>query len=359
MIAVYRRNQKAPREGEPIDTQSYVGAILNILEDATDEKARLAETQRAILNVLDDAASETSRLDAAQKAVLNILEDATEEKARLADTQRAVLNILDDFDMEKNKVEQANVNLRNEVAERARAEEALRHAKDAVEGANRELEAFSYSVAHDLRAPLRSIDGFSQALIEDCADNLDEQGKVYLGYVRESAQQMARLIDDLLSLSRVSRAQLRRSPLDLAIIARTVFTHLQRSQPDRTVELVVPETLAAFGDSPLLRIVLENILGNAWKFTGKRVLARIEVGQGSQEGHPVYFVRDNGAGFDMAYAGKLFAVFQRLHTTTEFEGTGIGLAIVQRIIHRHSGRIWAEAEVGRGATFYFTLEEGA
>ena len=225
------------------------------------------------------------------------------------------------------------------------------------EAANRELEAFSYSVAHDLRAPLRSIDGFSPALLEDCADKLDEEGKVYLGYVRESAQQMAQLIDDLLSLSRVTRAELRRSPIDLAAIARTVLAHLQRNQPDRTVELVIAEEMPAVGDPDLLRIVLENLLGNAWKFTGKCSRARIEFGQMAQAGGAVYFVRDNGAGFDMAYADKLFGVFQRLHSASEFEGTGIGLSIVQRIIRRHGGRVWAEGEVGRGATFYFTLAE--
>ena len=332
-------------------------AILNILEDSAEEKLRLGDTQRAILNILEDAAGEKVRLEATQNAILNILDDSAEEKARLAETQRAALNILDDFDDEKKKVEQVNLELRSEITERVRAEEALRHANVAADAANRELEAFSYSVAHDLRAPLRSIDGFSQALLEDCADRLDEQGKVYLGYVRESAQQMARLIDDLLSLSRVTRAELQRSRIDLAAVARTVVAHLQRDQADRTVELVIPGELAVLGDARLLQIVLENLLGNAWKFTRNCAIARVEFGQTPQARRPVYFVRDNGAGFDMAYADKLFAVFQRLHRVSEFEGTGIGLAIVQRIIHRHGGRVWAEGQVGRGATFYFTLQE--
>lgn len=342
----------------PADAQNYASAMLNILEDAASERIRIEATQKAILNILEDVAGERTRIEATQKAILNILEDSAEDKAHLDGTQRAVLNILDDFEVENKKVEQANIDLRNEIAERARAEAALRHAKAAADKANLELDAFSYSVAHDLRAPLRSIDGFSLALIEDCADRLDEQGKTYLRYVRESAQHMAQLIDDLLSLSRVSRAVLHSAPVDLAAIAWTVLANLQRSEPDRKVEFVVPKEMPARGDARLLAIVLENLLGNAWKFTRKNALVRIELGEQRQAGGSVYFVRDNGAGFDMAYADKLFAVFQRLHAANEFEGTGIGLVTVQRIIHRHGGRIWAEAEVGRGATFYFTLEGG-
>ena len=313
----------------------------------------------AMLNILDDFASERIRLDAIGRAVLNILEDFVEEKAGLNGIESAIINILEDFDVEKKKADRVNIELRNEIAERARAEEALRHAKAATEAANRELEAFSYSVAHDLRAPLRSIDGFSQALVEDCAESLPEDGKTYLGYVRESAQQMARLIDDLLSLSRVSRAEIRRSQMDLAAIARTVVARLRRDQPDRPVEFVVPSELMAVGDTGLLTAVLENLLTNAWKFTGKCAHPRIELGERPDGARTVYFVRDNGAGFNMAYAGKLFAVFQRLHTASEFEGTGIGLAIVERIVGRHGGRIWAEGEVDRGAIFYFTLDEAA
>jgi len=245
------------------------------------------------------------------------------------------------------------------VDERANAEEALRLAHAMAEAANRELEAFSYSVAHDLRAPLRSIDGFSQALLEDYAEKLDDTGRTHLNFVRESAQHMARLIDDLLSLARVSRADLHRTRFDLADVARTVFARLQRNQPDRRVELTVPAGIAVFADARFLAIVMENLLGNAWKFTGKQVGAQIELGETSRDGRIVYFIRDNGAGFDMAYAEKLFAVFQRLHRPSEFEGAGVGLATVQRIVARHGGRVWADGKVGRGATFYFTLQEDA
>jgi len=223
---------------------------------------------------------------------------------------------------------------------------------------NDELESFSYSVAHDLRAPLRSIDGFSLALLEDCGENLNEDGKQYLRYVRESAQHMARLIDDLLALSRVTRAELDRAEIDLSSIARSVAERLARAAPDRQVELLVVDQLVANCDGRLMTIVFENLIGNAWKFTGKRSNACIEIGA-TGENPRTYFVRDNGAGFDMSYASKLFGVFQRLHSAAEFEGTGIGLATVQRIVRRHGGRIWAEGEVGCGATFFFTLESSS
>ena len=237
------------------------------------------------------------------------------------------------------------------------ANDKLLQSQATAEAANRELEAFSYSVAHDLRAPLRGIDGFSQALLEDYSDKIDQEGRRHLAFLRESAQQMGRLIDDLLGLSRVARAELCRLPVDLSALARSVAAQLGGSDPDREVEIVIGDGISAEGDAPLLRIALENLLGNAWKFTGKRAAARIEVGTMFLDGNTVYFVRDNGAGFDPAYQAKLFGVFQRLHSTREFEGTGIGLATVKRIVSRHGGRIWATSEVDRGATFCFTLGE--
>jgi DNA-binding response OmpR family regulator len=227
-----------------------------------------------------------------------------------------------------------------------------------LERKNEELESFSYSVAHDLRAPLRSIDGFSLALLEDCGDRLNDEGKEYLRHVRESAQEMARQIDGLLSLARVTRGALIRSETDLGEIAHSVAGRLARIDPDRQIDLLVSEGLVDDCDDRLLTIVLENLIGNAWKFTRKCAHARIEIGATGADPR-TYFVRDNGAGFDMSYASKLFAVFQRLHSASEFEGTGIGLAAVHRIIRRHGGRIWAEGDVERGATFYFTLEPAA
>jgi signal transduction histidine kinase len=225
--------------------------------------------------------------------------------------------------------------------------------------ANKELESFSYSVSHDLRAPLRSIDGFSRIVLEDYAPKLDADGRDSLNRIRAAAQRMGQLIDDMLNLSRISRAELHRERVDLTALVREVADGLRRHEPARPVELTVADGLAADCDPRLMRIVLENLLGNAWKFTGKCAAPCIEVGVVPATQPATYFVKDNGAGFDEAYAGKLFGVFQRLHSTEQFAGTGIGLANVQRVIHRHGGRVWAAAQVGRGATFYFTLENSA
>jgi signal transduction histidine kinase len=221
---------------------------------------------------------------------------------------------------------------------------------------NRELEAFSYSVSHDLRAPLRSIDGFAQALREDWGDRLDEAGQDHLSRVRNAAQRMGRLIDDLLKLSRLSRAQVVRIDVDLAQIARDVAGELRERNPTRQVTWCIDDNLHAKCDPSLARIVLENLIGNAWKFTSKTADARIEFSSLPDVVPPTFVVRDNGAGFDMRYADKLFAPFQRLHGERDFPGTGIGLATVQRIVHKHGGEVRTRAEVGRGASFYFTLE---
>ncbi|MGE5492068.1 MAG: nitric oxide-sensing protein NosP [Actinomycetota bacterium] len=221
--------------------------------------------------------------------------------------------------------------------------------------ANQELEAFSYSVAHDLRAPLRAIDSFSRMMEEDYGANLDPEGKKRLGRIREGARRMGQIIDDLLRLSRCSRADLHHEDVNLAALARQVIAELRQEQPERQVEFVAPETLPARGDARLLTVVLENLLGNAWKYSRRQQPAHVEFGWDGEQS--AYYVRDDGAGFDMASAGKLFHVCQRLHSASEFEGTGIGLAIVQRIIERHGGRVWGEAKVNEGATFHFTLPD--
>ncbi|HZC18131.1 MAG TPA: ATP-binding protein, partial [Rubrobacteraceae bacterium] len=206
------------------------------------------------------------------------------------------------------------------------------------------------------------IDGFSQILLEDYADELDEEGEDYLGRVRSATQRMGRLIDDLLGLSRVTRGAMNRERVNLSALAEEVAEGLREERPEKAVEFSAQKGLEVLGDPRLLRVALENLIGNAWKFTEKEPEARIEFGvdeELSRRGRvPVYYVRDNGAGFEMAYADKLFGAFQRLHGSDEFEGTGIGLATVQRVVRRHGGRIWAEGEVGRGATFYFTLRPG-
>jgi signal transduction histidine kinase len=250
------------------------------------------------------------------------------------------------------EIRKLNTELEKRVAERTAA---LAQRSTQLESANRELEAFSYSVSHDLRAPLRSIDGFTKALLEDYARTLDSTGKDYLERVRGATQRMSGLIDELLKLSRISRAELHRRPVNLSTWAEEIARDLRTAQPERKANFTIQPGLIAQGSPELLRALLQNLLNNAWKFTRNRDPAQIEFGTQNANGQAIYFVRDNGAGFDMAYVDKLFGAFQRLHSVEEYEGTGIGLATVQRIVHRHGGRVWAEGKLDQGATFYFTL----
>ena len=249
--------------------------------------------------------------------------------------------------------------IRSQLEELERLARVRRQWAEELERANKELEAFSYTVSHDLRAPLRAIDGFSEALMTDQADRLDEQGRHHLGRVRAATARMSRLIEDLLDLSRIARGPLRREPVNLTEVAREIFDDLTHRDPARRVVLELQEGLVAAADLRLVTIVLENLLGNSWKFTAQRAEAHIAVG-GVSSGDaecdgPTFFVRDDGAGFNAAYIDRLFQPFQRLHSLSEFEGSGIGLATVNRIISRHGGRVWAEGVVGQGAAFFFTL----
>ena len=241
-----------------------------------------------------------------------------------------------------------------DIIESKEAEEELKRRTTDLEASNKELEAFSYSVSHDLRAPLRSITGFSAVLLEDYADELDKEGKSYLKKISDAGELMGQLMDDLLKLSRVTRSDLNIQRLDLSDMARKIV-ELHKDEPGRKVKVTIAPNMSANGDKNLINLVLQNLLDNAWKYSSKASGPRIEMGVVEHKGNHAYFVRDNGVGFDMTYANKLFQPFQRLHKATEFDGTGIGLATVQRIIRRHGGEVWAEAKVGGGATFFFTL----
>jgi len=312
-------------------------ATLNILEDFDEEKAKLQRLQQATMNLLEDFDEERGNFQRVQKATLNLLEDMNEERVKLGDTQNALMNILEDVEVERVKAEQAR---------------AL------MEAVNRELEAFSYSVSHDLRAPLRAISGFAQAVVEDYAPRLDDEGKRFLGLIQDNAHRMGQLIDDLLTFSRLGRQQIVETQIDLGLLAQSVFEELVAQAPKRRIELKVQPAPLARGDKAMVRQVLVNLLSNAIKFTRPRAEAIIEFGYVQESGQGAYYVKDNGVGFDMQYAAKLFGVFQRLHSVSEFEGTGVGLAIVFRIITRHGGRLWARGAVDKGAMFFFTLPEG-
>ena len=305
-----------------------------------------ADQVRATLNTHDDFVEEGQRLKDTQLAILNILEDATADRLGAEAAAKASLNILEDLSDAQAEIQMLNAELEARVEQRT-AELVV---------ANKNLEAFTYSAAHDLRSPLRALSGYGEALTEEYGDSLGETGRGYVERIQAAAERMGALIDDLLVLARVSRAEMSLGPVDLSAEVAAIAAELRAREPGRRVRFAIDDGVWVTADRTLIRTVLQNLVENAWKYTGKRDGATIEFGTTAAEGAGVCcYVRDNGAGFDPAFVGKLFQPFQRLHSVTEFPGTGIGLASVRRIIERHGGRVWAEGAVGRGATFYFTL----
>lgn len=316
--------------------EKYNRAILNILDDFGIEKEKLQNFRLAIFNILDDFDEKRMEVQLVQQATLNLLEDMAERRTAFEQTLPAFMNILEDIEIGREEVEDSKILL---------------------EQVNSELETFSYSVSHDLQAPLRAINGFSQALMEDHATTLNPEGQRFIGLIQKNSRLMGQLIQDLLLFSRLGRKKVSFTEINIEKLILEVFEELKSQTPTRKIELKLGSLPNAVGDSSMFRQVFVNLLSNAIKYTKNREVALIEVGYREEANKGCYYVKDNGAGFDMRYVDKLFGVFQRLHTADEFEGTGIGLALVKQIITRHKGKVWAEGAVDQGACFYFSIPE--
>jgi light-regulated signal transduction histidine kinase (bacteriophytochrome) len=330
-------------------------AILNILEDFSAERVWQSEAQKAILNVLEDSGEERARQGAMHRALLNILEDFGGEKERLEATQRAILNILDDFEDEKRKVEAMNAELRREVADRAAAERALREKTDALGRSNAELEQFAYVASHDLQEPLRMVSSYMQLFEKRYAGQVDPQAKKYIDYAVEGAKRMQALIGGLLEFSRVGRVDEPFEPVDTGAALEQALLNLRSAIDENQAAVTHGPLPTVTGNAGRLAQVFQNLVGNAIKFRRPDQPPSIHVSATPRGKEWLFAVKDNGIGIDAQYVDRIFVIFQRLHTRSEYPGTGIGLSICRKVIERHGGRIWLESQPGAGATFLFTL----
>jgi len=338
-------------QGNAAADEAYMLQGKRLMDEIRATVAKLAETEQAHKKARQDEVTNAARASFAVTGLIALLFAGIVSFGTFRLIRRvseSYQRTLDNLSATSAALRDVNDNLETKVRERTLA----------LTASNQELEAFSYSVSHDLRAPLRGVDGFSKALIEDYGPKLDDDGRQYLKFIRDGVQKMGHLIDDLLSLSRLTRAEMTVGPVDLTKEAKIITQRLERDG-DLKAEIKIQPGLKAEGDSGLLAACLENLLSNAVKFSSKKERPMVEFGQTDEKGYPVFYVKDNGAGFDMTYYDKLFGAFQRLHSAKDFQGTGVGLATVRRIIQRHGGKVWANSKVGEGTTFYFTLNEGA
>lgn len=320
-------------------------ALLNIMEDFNEEKRLLERSQKALLNILEDFEYDKLLLEQSQRAMLNLLEDSVEEKDHMGYTKMALMNILSDYNDKNEELTNSGKLLEEKVEERTHE----------LKKSNEELESFSYSVSHDLRAPLRAINGYASVLKEDFFDKLNDEGKRTIETIVRNATKMAGLIDDILMFSQLGRQQLQLEEIDMNRAFESAISDSLKEKGDRDVEIRIDKLATASGDRSMVNQLIFNLVSNAFKYSRHQEKTIIEIkGIESDKGY-VYSVKDNGVGFNMAYKSKLFGVFQRLHKEREFEGTGVGLAIAQRVVSHHKGEIWANSDIGKGATFYFTL----
>ena len=346
-------------------------AVMNILEDFSYEKELMEDTQKAILNILYDVSSDKKFTENSHIALLNILEDFNEEKFSLQRTQNAMINILDDFNLEKSNLEnmqKAVINIledySNEMDRIALMNTELTEARSNLEGnieartselkaSMEELESFSYSISHDLRAPLRAITGYTQILKEDYSGKFDAEGEEALEFIIKNTKKMSVLIDSILSISRLGRQVVNQNPIDMNKLTEKVYSEITTNSERESITFILTPLRDALGDATMVEQLLSNLISNAIKYSSKKENPVIEIGMAD----PItYYIKDNGVGFDNRFRKQMFGLFQRLHKVSEFSGTGVGLAIAQKVVHHHQGKIWATSVLGRGSTFFFTLE---